>query len=46
VKRYFMETAGVFAGLAVIVIIGIIMENMVIAFVENRTIKKWKMTTD
>lgn len=46
VKRYFMETAGVFAGLMVIVAIGMLMENTVLACVENMTIKKWKMTTD
>lgn len=41
-KRFMMETPGVFAGMVIIILIGIAMEYLIFASVENRTIKKWK----
>ncbi len=40
-KRVFMDTPGLFAGLIVIIIIGILIEDLVFGKVENSTIKKW-----
>ncbi|HHY14162.1 MAG TPA: ABC transporter permease subunit [Thermoanaerobacterales bacterium] len=45
-KRFMMEIPGVFAGLLVIILIGIIVENLFLSQVENHTIRKWKITTD
>lgn len=45
-KRFMMEIPGVFAGLLVIIIIGIMVENFFLSQIENNTIKKWKITTD
>ncbi|MDI3533928.1 MAG: sulfonate transport system permease protein [Thermosediminibacterales bacterium] len=45
-RRFMMQTPGVFAGLLIIIIIGIIMENAILATVENQTIRKWKTTID
>ena len=42
-QRVFMDTAGMFAGLVVIVLIGIIVEDYVFAVLEERTVKKWGM---
>ncbi|NPV42614.1 MAG: ABC transporter permease subunit [Firmicutes bacterium] len=42
-KRFMMEIPGVFAGLTIIIIIGILVENIILAYIENNTIKKWKM---
>ncbi|MFA6808077.1 MAG: ABC transporter permease subunit [Eubacteriales bacterium] len=42
-QRVFMDTPGMFAGLAVIIFIGIIVEDFVFAVVENNTVKKWGM---
>jgi len=44
--RYLMQIPEVFSGLIVIVIIGVIMENVVIASIENITIRKWRLTND
>lgn len=41
-KRFMMETPGVFAGMLVIVLIGIAVEYLIFAGIENRTIRKWK----
>lgn len=43
-KRYYLETAAVFAGLITIVLIGLIVENVIFRAVEERTIKRWGMT--
>jgi NitT/TauT family transport system permease protein len=40
-QRVFMDTAGMFAGLMIIVVIGIIVEDFIFTLVEARTIKKW-----
>jgi NitT/TauT family transport system permease protein len=43
-NRVFMDTAGIFSGLIVIVIIGMIVEDLIFDKVEKVTIKKWGMT--
>ncbi|MBF7096229.1 ABC transporter permease [Alkalibacter mobilis] len=40
-KRVFMDTPGLFAGLIVIIGIGILVEDLVIGKIENSTVKKW-----
>jgi len=42
-QRVFMDTPGMFAGIFVIVLIGIIVEDYVFAAFEERTVKKWGM---
>lgn len=42
-QRVFMDTAGMFAGLIVIVLIGMIVEDCVFTVLENKTVKKWGM---
>lgn len=42
-QRVFMDTPGMFAGLIVIVVIGILVEDCVFAAFEERTVKKWGM---
>ena len=42
-SRVFMDVAGIVSGLAVIIIIGIVVEKFVFGFIEKRTIKKWGM---
>jgi len=43
-RRVFMDTPGIFAGLIVIVLIGILVENLVIVNLEKLTIRKWGMS--
>lgn len=45
-KRFMMETSGVFAGMLVIVLIGIAVEYIIFAGIENRTVRKWKTIID
>lgn len=45
-KRFMMETPGVFAGMVVIILIGIAVEYLIFASIEKRTVKKWKMIID
>lgn len=45
-KRFMMETPGVFAGMVVIILIGILVEYLVFASIEKRTVKKWKTIVD
>ena len=40
-KRVFMNTAGMYAGLIVIIIIGIVIEDLVFRKVEQLTVEKW-----
>jgi len=42
-QRVFMDTPGMFAGLIVIVLIGILVEDYVFAVLEDRTVKRWGM---
>lgn len=44
-KRFFMDTAGVFAGLIMIAILGIVVEYGLFGLLEKKTIKKWGMQT-
>ena len=41
--RYLLDTAGVFAGLVMIVIIGILVEEYMLGWLEKRTIQRWGM---
>jgi NitT/TauT family transport system permease protein len=43
-NRVFMDTSGIFAGLIVIVLIGMIVEDLIFDKLEKVTIKKWGMT--
>ncbi|AYO32067.1 ABC transporter permease subunit [Biomaibacter acetigenes] len=45
-KRFMMETPGVFAGMVVIILIGIAVEYLIFAGIEKRTVKKWKTIVD
>jgi NitT/TauT family transport system permease protein len=45
-KRFMMETPGVFAGMVVIILIGIAVEYLVFAGIEKRTVRKWKTIID
>ena len=40
-KRVYMDTPGIYAGLLVIIITGILIEELVFTFIENKTVKKW-----
>lgn len=44
-KRFFLETADVFAGMIVIVLIGLLIERVGFEWIENITIRRWGMTT-
>lgn len=43
-KRIFMDTPGLFAGLIIIIIIGIIVEDLIFGKIQDITIKKWGMS--
>lgn len=43
-RRVFMDTAGMYSGLLVIVLIGILVEDILFSNLENRTVKKWGMS--
>jgi NitT/TauT family transport system permease protein len=43
-KRVFMDSSGLFAGLLVIVIAGILTEEVFFTILENKTVKKWGMS--
>jgi len=43
-NRVFMDTTGMFAGLVVIIAIGVLVEDLIFNKIENSTIKKWGMT--
>ncbi|HET9001548.1 MAG TPA: ABC transporter permease subunit [bacterium] len=43
-KRYYLETPAVFAGLATIVLIGLVVEHGIFRAAEERTIKRWGMS--
>ena len=42
-KRVYMDTPGIYAGLIVIIITGILIEELFFSSVENKTVKKWGM---
>lgn len=43
-RRVFMDTPGMFAGIIVVVIIGILVEDLFFGIVESRTVKRWGMS--
>lgn len=43
-KRFFMEIPGVFAGLAVIVLIGLLVERILFEQAEKLTVRRWGLT--
>lgn len=43
-RRYKLDSAGMFASLVVIIIIGLIVEYGIFAQIEKRTVRKWGMT--
>jgi len=43
-KRVFMDTPGMFAGIIVVIIIGVLIEDLVFGLIEKRTIRKWGMS--
>ena len=43
-KRVFMDTPGMFAGIVVVVIIGILIEDLVFGIIESRTVRRWGMS--
>lgn len=43
-KRYYLETPAVFAGLATIVLIGLVVEHGIFRTAEERTVKRWGMS--
>ena len=42
-QRTFMDTAGLFAGIILIVMIGILVEDLLFSLIEKKTIRKWGM---
>lgn len=42
-KRVFLDTTGLFAGLVIIALVGILFENVVLRELERRTLKRWGM---
>lgn len=42
-KRFFMDTAGVFAGLIMIALLGIVVEYVIFGIIQKNTIEKWGM---
>lgn len=45
-QRTFMNTAGLFAGIIVVIAIGMLMEDLVFAQLEKRTVIKWGMARE
>jgi len=43
-KRVFMDTSGLFAGILVVIIIGILVEDILFHFLEKTTVEKWGMS--
>lgn len=43
-QRYFLEVSRVFAGMLIIVSIGLLIENILFAFLERHTIARWGMS--
>ncbi|MBN2049443.1 MAG: ABC transporter permease [Spirochaetales bacterium] len=42
-RRVFMDTPGIFAGLIVIIVIGMLVEDLIFTAVEKRTVLRWGM---
>jgi len=45
-KRYFLEVPAVFAGMLVIIAIGLLVENFLFKFLERHTIERWGMSSE
>ncbi|MCG0276184.1 MAG: ABC transporter permease subunit [Thermosediminibacteraceae bacterium] len=45
-KRFLMETPGVFAGMLLIIAIGLVVEYLIFTTLENLTVRKWKAVID
>ena len=45
-KRVFMDTTGIFAGLIVIIVIGIVFEGVILERLERATIERWGMKNE
>jgi NitT/TauT family transport system permease protein len=45
-KRFFMEIPSVFAGMAVIILIGLLVERLCFEGIEVRTVRRWGMTSE
>ncbi|HBF35715.1 MAG TPA: ABC transporter permease [Firmicutes bacterium] len=45
-ERFFMEITAVFAGMIVIVLIGLIVERLLFEVIELKTVRRWGMTTN
>lgn len=45
-KRYFLEVPAVFAGMLVIIAIGLLVENLFFKFLERHTIERWGMSSE
>lgn len=43
-KRVFMDTPGMFAGIVVVIVIGVLVEDLFFGILENRTIHRWGMS--
>lgn len=43
-KRVFMDTAGLFSGIIIIILIGVLVEDLIFNRIEKSTVKKWGMT--
>ncbi|MBR5969506.1 MAG: ABC transporter permease [Lachnospiraceae bacterium] len=44
-RRTFMDTAGLFAGILIVVLIGIFVEGLLFRLIEKQTVDKWGMRT-
>ena len=42
-QRTFMDTAGLFAGIILVVLIGIFVEDVLFSLIEARTLRQWGM---
>ena len=42
-NRNELETPSVFAGLFVVIIIGLLVESVIFRFIESRTVRRWGM---
>lgn len=45
-QRTFMNTAGLFAGILVVIVIGMLVEDLLFGKIEQQTAEKWGMTND
>lgn len=43
-KRVFMDTPGMFAGIVVVIVIGVLIEDLIFGVIEKRTVLRWGMS--